>query len=159
MQDEALERARRRLAALQAGRRDEPAMDATLARARDQIEHLAQAAAELEATLPDRVSSALRDSLQAEVLPVARQIAEVRGLSAQTIRRLEGLQGELEAERLARVDDLELLVDLIAAGWRGVERRLDRLERVLDRLERALEDRPAPQAVYRLDERRGGPGA
>lgn len=159
MHDDALERARRRLAALQAGRRDDQALDATLTRAREQVEHLAQAAAELEATLPERVSSALRDSLQAEVLPVARQIAEVRGLSAQTIRRLEGLQGELEAERRARVDDLELLVDLIASGWRGVERRLDRLERVLDRLERELEDRSAQPSVYRLDERRGGPGA
>ena len=41
------------------------------------------------------------------------------------------------AERTARVD-LALLVDLIASGWRGVERRLDRLERILDRMERSL---------------------
>jgi hypothetical protein len=78
----------------------------------------------------------------------------VRGLSGQTIRRLERIQGDLAAERQARVEDLALLVDLIASGWRGVERRLDRLERVLDRLERALEDRPSA-AVYRIERKPG----
>jgi hypothetical protein len=42
------------------------------------------------------------------------------------------------------------MVDLVASGWRGVERRLDRLERILDRLERSL-DEPANAAVYRID--------
>ena len=126
-------------------------LEATLQRAREQIEALAQAAAELEATLPERVSNALQDSLKAEVLPVARHLAEVRGLSAQTIRRLERMQGDLEAERRARVEDLALLVDLIASGWRSVERRLDRMERVIDRVERALEERQAPPSVFRLE--------
>jgi hypothetical protein len=92
--------------------------------------------------------------MRAEVLPVARHIAEVRGLSAQTIRRLERLQADLDAERLARVEDLALLVDLVSSGWRSVERRLDRLERILDRLERSLEDRPVA-SLYRIEERRG----
>ena len=159
MDQDAVERARRRLAALQGGRPGEPALEAALERARDQVEGLAQIAAELESSLPDRVSNALQDSLQAEVLPVARHLAEVRGLSAQTIRRLERIQGDLEAERRARVDDLALLVDLIASGWRSVERRLDRIERIADRLERALEERQGSSSVYRLGERRGGPGA
>jgi hypothetical protein len=76
----------------------------------------------------------------------------VRGLSAQTIRRLERLQGDLDAERTTRVEDLALLVDLIASGWRGVERRLDRLERIMDRVERALEDRPVA-SLYRIEDR------
>ena len=159
MEQDAVERARQRLAELQAGRKGQPELEATLERAREQIESLAQAAAELEATLPDRVSNALRDSLQAEVLPVARHLAEVRGLSAQTIRRLEGLQGEVTAERRARVEDLALLVDLIASGWRSVERRLDRIERMTERLERALAERQPQPSVFRLEERRGGPGA
>jgi hypothetical protein len=94
--------------------------------------------------------------MRAEVVPVARQLAEVRGLSAQTIRRLEGLQGDFAAERRARVEDLALLVDLVSSGWRSVERRLDRLERTLDRLERTLEDRgQGAGPVVRLEERRG----
>ena len=76
----------------------------------------------------------------------AASLAEVRGLSNQTIRRLERLQLDLDAERRARIEDLALLVDLIASGWHGVERRLDRLERSIDRLERSLEDRPVGRA-------------
>ncbi len=135
-------------------------VEAALAQTKDGLEALAQTAAELEAGIPEQLGSALQEGLRAEVLPVARHIAEVRGLSAQTIRRLERLQGDLAAERKARVEDLALLVDLIASGWRGVERRLDRLERIMDRVERALEDRPAA-SVYRIDDRqeRRVPGA
>ena len=135
-------------------------VEAALAQAKDGLEALAQTAAELEAGIPEQLGSALQEGLRAEVLPVARHIAEVRGVSAQTIRRLERLQGDLAAERKARVEDLALLVDLIASGWRGVERRLDRLERIMDRVERTLEDRPVA-TVYRIDDRqeRRAPGA
>jgi hypothetical protein len=147
-----VERARRRLAEVRSGSPDGAARDAALERAREQLEVLAQTAAELEATLPDRVATALQESLRTEVLPVARHLAEVRGLSGQTIRRLERLQGDVGAERRARVEDLALLVDLIASGWRGVERRLDRIERSVDRLERALEERAAPHSPLRLED-------
>ena len=46
----------------------------------------------------------------------------------QVIRRLERIEGDLLTERHARVDDLALLVDLIASGWRSVEERLAKLE-------------------------------
>ncbi len=155
-----MERARQRLAALRSGQLDQPDIDVLLARTREQLESLAQVAAEMEASLPERMSHALRDSLEAEVLPVGRHIAELRGLSAQTIRRLERLQGDLEADQRARVEDLALLVDLIASGWRSVERRLDRLERVVDRVERSLEERAPSRSILRLEDRRGlGPGA
>ncbi len=64
----------------------------------------------------------------------------------QLIRRLERVEGDLLAERHARVDDLALLVDLVTSGWRGVDRRLDRIEKALER------DRGA--VVYQMDERR-----
>lgn len=131
---------------------DQAAMDTALERARAALETFAESAAELQATVPERVGGAIEDALRNEVLPVARHIAEVRGLSAQTIRRLERLQGDLDAERTARVEDLALLVDLVASGWRGVERRLDRLERIMDRVERALEDRPVA-SLYRIEDR------
>jgi hypothetical protein len=63
------------------------------------------------------------------VLPVARHIAEIRGLLNQAIRRLERLEGDLLAERHARIDDLALLVDLVSSGWKGVSDRLERVER------------------------------
>ncbi len=46
----------------------------------------------------------------------------------QAIRRLERLEGDLLAERHARVDDLALLVDLVSSGWHGVDARLARIE-------------------------------
>jgi len=68
----------------------------------------------------------------------------------QIVGRLERLNGDLAAERKARIEDLALLVDLIASGWRGVERRLDRVERIIDRVERSLEE-PQNAPVYRID--------
>jgi hypothetical protein len=80
-----------------------------------------------------------------EAAPVGRQLAEVRGLAGQTIRRLESLENDLTAERHARVDDLALLVDLIASGWSGIDVRLARMERKLDT--------GGSAEIYRLDER------
>jgi hypothetical protein len=106
-------------------------IEAALERARSGIESLAALAGELEAALPEQVGRAVRDGVRHEATPVARQLAEVRGLSSLTIRRLEGLAGQVEAERHARLDDLAVLVDLIAAGWQGVDQRLDRIEQRL----------------------------
>jgi hypothetical protein len=125
----ALERAERRIADAAHGRPAQADLEAALERSRDQIEALAVAAAELEASVPAHVGAAVRDGLRAEVLPVGRHIAEIRGLLNQAIRRLERLEGDLLAERHARVDDLALLVDLVSSGWRGVDARLERLER------------------------------
>jgi hypothetical protein len=106
-------------------------VDATLERAKAQIAALAATTAELEASLPSRVSDAVADGIRAEVLPVARHIAEVRGLMNQLIRRLETVEGDLLSERHARVDDLGVLVDLVAAGFKRMEERLDAIERKL----------------------------
>jgi hypothetical protein len=125
----ALERAKQRIADSAAGRPEAAVLEATLERSRAQIEALAATAADLEASIPAHVGVAVRDGVRTEVLPVARHIAEIRGLLNQAIRRLERLEGQLLAERHARVDDLALLVELVSSGWRGVDARLERLER------------------------------
>ena len=124
----AIDRAKERLAQVATTPAD---VSAALERARMQIEALAQTADELQTVLPHNVGNAVRDGVRAEALPVARQLAEVRGLMAQMIRRLEGLEGDVLAERYARVDDLALLVDLISSGWSGVDARLARIESAL----------------------------
>ncbi len=144
MYEEALERARERLAEAAEGRARPADVEAALERARAQVEALAATAAELEASLPERVGEAVRESVRTEARPVGRQLAEVRGLANQTIRRLERLEAELLAERNARVDDLELLVDLIESGWRAVDERLRRIEDGLQT--------PRGATVYRLGE-------
>jgi hypothetical protein len=151
MDESAIGRARARLAEAADGRVEPGEVDAALERARRQVEELAELAANLESTLPGRVEDAVRDGVRAEAQPVARQLAEVRGLSNQTIRRLERLEGDLLAERHSRVDDLALLVDLITSGWKGVDQRLARLERKLEQSGRAPANGGA--MVYRMEER------
>ncbi len=75
---------------------------------------------------------AVREGIREEAATVARPLAEVRGLANQTNRRLERLQEDLDAERNARVEDLAVLVELISAGWKSVEERLDRIEKTLE---------------------------
>jgi cell wall assembly regulator SMI1 len=127
--EKALERAKARIAEAAAGRLAPADLESALERTRAQVESLAVAAADLESTLPEKVSAAVHDGLRAEVLPVGRNLAEIRGLLNQVIRRLERLEGDVLAERHARIDDLALLVDLVSSGWRGVSDRLERVER------------------------------
>jgi hypothetical protein len=145
MDEFALERAKQRIAEAAERRSDPGVLEAVLERSRAQVEALAGAAADLEASIPAQVSAAVRDGLRTEVLPVARQIAEIRGLLNQAIRRLERLEGEIAAERHARVDDLALLVDLVSSGWRGVDARLERLERASEQADEP-QVRPAAAA-------------
>ncbi len=140
MDEKTLERAKARIAEAGAGRVGPAELEAALERTRIQVESLAAAAAELEGTLPDKVSAAVHEGLRTEVLPVGRSLAEIRGLLNQVIRRLERLEGDVLAERHARIDDLALLVDLVASGWTGVS---DRLERVEHAVAPALEHREA----------------
>jgi hypothetical protein len=144
----AIERANERLRQAAEGRTEPAVVEATLERARDQLEALAETAATLEATLPDRIGEAVETGIRQQVLPVARHLAEVRGLSANLVRRLERLEGDLLGERHARVDDLALLIDLISSGWKSVDERLARLEKTFGVDESAI--------VYRIEDRRTG---
>jgi hypothetical protein len=136
MEANALERARARVAAAIEGRPSPAEAKAALDQARSGVEALAEATA--------AIPEAVREGVRSEAAPVARQLAEVRGLANQTIRRLERIETDLAAERHARVDDLALLVDLIEAGWKAVADQLARLE--------AIARGEAP--VYHLEERR-----
>ena len=150
MTDDAFERARERLKEAAEGRPTAAVVDAALERARAQVEELALAAAQLEETLPQRIDGAVQDGLREQVRPVGRNLAEIRGLTNQVIRRLERIEGDLLAERHARVDDLALLVDLISSGWKSVDERLGSLEKNLQTSEGAI--------VYRIEERRADAG-
>jgi hypothetical protein len=131
MDADAIQRARQRLELVAEGRVEPAAVEATLERARDQLEGLAQTAAELQSVLPEQVGDAVREGVRTEARPLARQVAEVRGLANGVVRRLERIEGDLLGERHARIDDLALLVDLITSGWKSVDTRLDRLEQSL----------------------------
>jgi BMFP domain-containing protein YqiC len=125
------------------------ALDSLLIRAREQVDSLAAAAAALEETLPARVGEAVRNEAQ----PVGRNLAEIRGLMNQVLRRLERLADDQLGERNARVDDLALLVDLVSSGWKGVDTRLARMESVISRLEQGMQENRGA-VVYRMEDRR-----
>jgi chromosome segregation ATPase len=145
MDEGAIERAKERVEQ----RAEAAALEALIARAREQVDSLTDAVASLEDTLPARVGEAVRDQAQ----PVGRNLAEIRGLMNQLIRRLERVDGDLLADRNARVDDLALLVDLITSGWQGVDARLSRIEDVVDRLEQSIQENRGA-IVYRMEDRR-----
>jgi hypothetical protein len=126
--ERALSQAKDRLAAAAVDRATSADVEAALGRARTAIESLTRASADLEAGLP----GAIQDGLREHFRPSARHLAEVRGLMNQLLRRLERLEGDLLAERHARVDDLALLVDLVASGWQSVNERLAKIEEALD---------------------------
>jgi hypothetical protein len=149
MDESAIERAKERVEQ----RADAAALDAVLERTRADLASLAEAAADAASSLPGRVEGAVQEGLREQVLPVGRNLAEIRGLMNQVIRRLESLEHDTEGERHARVDDLALLVDMIASGWRNVDARLGRVEAIASRLEHALQDRSGA-VVYRLEDHR-----
>jgi len=145
MDDGAIERAKERVEQ----RADSAALDTLFTRAREQVDALAAVTAALEERLPERVEGAIRDQAQ----PVGRNLAEVRGLMNQVIRRLEGLEADVLEERHARVDDLALLVELVSSGWKGVDARLARIEAIAGRLEQGLQENRGA-IVYRMEDRR-----
>jgi predicted NACHT family NTPase len=149
MDESAIERARERIRQ----RADTVAMDALLDRTRESLESLVSAAEEATAGMSDRIDEAVRAGLRDQVTPVARNLAEIRGLSNRLVRRLEQLERDNEAERHARVDDLALLVDLITTGWQSADARLGRIESAVTRLEQGIEERDGA-IVYRIEDRR-----
>lgn len=149
MDESAIERARDRIQQ----RADTAAIDALLDRTRAGLESLVSAAEEATDGISDRIDDAVRAGLRDQVTPVARNLAEIRGLMNRLTRRLEQLEGDSVAERHARVDDLALLVDLISTGWQSADARLGRIEAAVTRLEQGLEERGGA-TVYRIEDRR-----
>jgi hypothetical protein len=58
---------------------------------------------------------------------------------------------DVDSERRERVEDIALLTELITTGWRGVDRRLARLEGMIARLEERQGGKTSGR-VIRLDE-------
>lgn len=128
MDDTAVQRALDRIASARETRADPVALEAVLIRARAQVESLAASTAVMQVGLP----GAIQDGLREHFKPSARHLAEVRGLMNQMLRRMERLETDLLAERNARIDDLALLVDLIASSWRSANERLERISAAVE---------------------------
>jgi hypothetical protein len=74
------------------------------------------------------LDEAVLEEVRNLVNPAAEQVLQLRALFQEFIRRLS-------AERRERVEDLELMTELMIEGWKNVDRRLGRIEKVVGRLE------------------------
>lgn len=111
-------RARARADRPQAGPGDTPAampdLRTILARAEANVGELRQTAANLEQALPEAVERAVERAMDERATP--RRLAELRELVRSLAGQVEQVNRDLLAERLGRIEDLELLVDLISSG-------------------------------------------
>jgi hypothetical protein len=149
MDDGAIERARERIAQ----RAETAALDEVLEHTRAELEALLRVATTAVGGLSEQVETAVKDGVREEAQPMARHVAEIRGLMNQLIRRIERLETDAVGERHAHVDDLALLVDLISSGWKSVDARLGRVEALVTRLENGLQQ-SGGAIVYRIEDRR-----
>jgi hypothetical protein len=106
-------------------------------RARNQLfENIARATAELESNVPREVGSVVVEALRVEVRPVTERMETMSLLIEEVADAWSELRSQVAAERRERLEDVELMVELMTTGWRSVDRRLARVERMLERLER-----------------------
>jgi hypothetical protein len=90
------------------------------------------------------------DAVPAVPEAVRSELAQIGDLR----RACESLVSQLERERRERIEDLELVTDLLITGWAGVDRRLGRLEKVIGRIDeaqRASSNRRAGPNLVRLE--------
>jgi hypothetical protein len=93
------------------------------------------------------LDEAVLAQVQNLVEPAAEQVIQLEALFHEVVRRLK-------AERRERVEDLELMTELMTEGWRNVDRRLGRIEKIMARLEeaQATQSGGRPRTVVRLED-------
>jgi uncharacterized coiled-coil protein SlyX len=94
------------------------------------------------------LDEAVLAEVRSVVTPATEQVSQLRLLLAEFVQRLK-------AERRERVEDLELMSELMIEGWKNVDRRLGRIEKAMSRLEEAQSAAPAAgraRTVVRLED-------
>jgi len=109
-----------------------PDLRTILARAETHVDELRSTAAALEESLPARVERAVERALSAH--PDTRQAEELRELLRGLSRQVEQVNRDLLAERLGRVEDLELVVDLISTGMAALRQDVATVTAMVDQV-------------------------
>lgn len=91
-----------------------PDLRTILARAEANVGELRQTASALEQSLPEAVERAIERAMDERSTP--RRLVELRELVRSLAGQMEQVNRDLLTERLGRIEDLELLVDLISTG-------------------------------------------
>ena len=109
-----------------------------LARAEAHVDELRSTAASLTETLPAQVEAAIERALDDH--STGRRLAELRSLLRGLAGQVEQVNRDLLAERLGRIEDLELLVDLVSTGVSAVRQDVANLAADVGRVAGGVDD-------------------
>ena len=112
-----------------------PDLRTLLARSERHVDELRRSASELAAILPTRVEAAVARALGEDEGGLGRRLDTVLDQSGQLTAAVERVERDLLAERMARVEDLEVLVDLVSGGLTALRADLRSVRRELAELQ------------------------
>ena len=125
-----------------------PDLRTLLARSEQHVDELRRSASELAAILPTRVEAAVARALGEDEGGLGRRLDTVLDRSGQLTAAVERVERDLLAERMARVEDLEVLVDLVSGGLTALRADLRSVRRELAELQ-AVVGQPLQVTVAR----------
>jgi len=125
-----------------------PDLRTLLARSEQHVDELRRSASELAAILPTRVEAAVARALGEDEGGLGRRLDTVLDRSGQLKAAVERVERDLLAERMARVEDLEVLVDLVSGGLSALRADLRSVRRELAELQ-AVVGQPLQVTVAR----------
>jgi hypothetical protein len=125
-----------------------PDLRTLLARSERHVDELRRSASELAAILPTRVEAAVARALGEDEGGLGRRLDTVIDQSAQLAAAVQRVECDLLAERMSRVEDLEVLVDLVSGGLSALRADLKVVHRELAELQSVV-GRPLQVTVAR----------
>ena len=125
-----------------------PDLRTLLVRSERHVDELRRSASELAAILPTRVEAAVARALGEDEGGLGRRLDSVLDQSGQLTAAIERVERDLLAERMARVEDLEVLVDLVSGGLSALRADLRSVRRELAELQ-AVVGQPLQVTVAR----------
>jgi hypothetical protein len=108
-----------------------PDLRTLLARSERHVDELRRSASELAAILPTRVEAAVARALGEDEGGLGRRLDQVVEQTSSLAGGVERIESDLLAERMARVEDLEVLVGLISGGLTALRTELRAVRREL----------------------------
>jgi hypothetical protein len=133
-----------------------PDLRSLLARSERHVDELRRSASELAAILPTRVEAAVARALGDDEGGLGRRLDQVVDQTGGLSEAIARVEGDLLAERMARVEDLEVLVDLVSGGLTSLRADLRAVRKELAALQAVL-GQPLQVTVAR--EQASGPAA
>jgi hypothetical protein len=104
-----------------------PDLRTLLVRAETHVGELRNSAQDLAALLPTRVEAAVARALGDDAGGLGHRLDEVRNEVFETAGAIDRIERDLLAERLGRIEDLEVIVDLLTGSITAIRADISRL--------------------------------